>query len=74
MANKITKIFGAIKNFIFKHKIISLIIILCLLGGGYWEYTSLNNTSGQTRYVLADVTNGTIISSVSGTGPMPGLF
>jgi len=68
MINKIKKIAGIIKNFIFKHKIISLIIILCLLGGGYWEYKSLNNTSGQIRYVLAAVTKGTITSSVSGTG------
>ena len=68
MINTIKKVFVSIKNFIFRHKIISLIIVLILLGGGYWEYTSLTNTSGVTRYVLADVTKGTVISSVSGTG------
>jgi len=68
MINKIKKIAGIIKNFIFKHKIISLIIILILLGGGYWGYKSLTNTSGQTRYVLAAAIKGTITSSVSGTG------
>jgi HlyD family secretion protein len=68
MINAIKKAAPAIKNFIFKHKIISVIIILCLLGGGYWWYKSSTNTSGETRYVLAAVTKGTIISSVSGTG------
>ncbi len=60
--------FGKIKEIIFKHKIISVIVILCLLGGGYWWHRSSTNTSGVTRYVLAAVTKGTIISSVSGTG------
>ena len=53
---------------IFRHKIISLIVIIILLGGGFWGYQSLNNTGGETRYVLAAATKGTIISSVSGTG------
>ena len=60
--------FVKVKDFIFKHKIISGIIVLCLLGGGYWWYSASTNTSGVTRYVLAAATNGTIISSVSGTG------
>jgi len=68
MINKIKKIAELIKNFIFKHKIISAIIILCLLGGGFWGYKSLTNTTGETRYILAAATKGTIISSVSGTG------
>ncbi|MCX6718311.1 MAG: efflux RND transporter periplasmic adaptor subunit [Candidatus Staskawiczbacteria bacterium] len=62
------KIFFTIKNLIFKHKIISSIIILVLLGAVYLGYASLTNTSGEIRYVLADVSKGTIISSVSGTG------
>ena len=60
--------FSKIKNIVLKHKIISLIIVLILLGGGYWEYKSSTNTSGVTRYVLAAAVKGTIISSVSGTG------
>jgi len=68
MLNTIKKIAGQIKNFAVKHKIISLIIFLFLLGSGYWGYSSLNGTSGINRYVLAEVTKGTIISTVSGTG------
>ena len=68
MLNQTKKIFGSLNKFLFKHKIISLIIILCLLGGGYWWYRASANTSGITRYVLAVASKGTIISSVSGTG------
>jgi len=57
-----------LKDFILKHKILSVIIILCLFGIGYWWYSSATNTSGETRYVLAAANKGTVISSVSGTG------
>lgn len=56
------------KALILKHKIISAIIILILLGAGFWGYTTLTTASGEVRYVLAAVAKGTIISSVSGTG------
>ena len=68
MINIIKKIASVIKVFTLKHKIISLIIILCLLGGGFWIYKSLTNNDGQTSYVLGAVAKGTIISSISGTG------
>ena len=64
----IKKIAIIIKNLAFEHKIISALIILCLLGVGFWGYKNLTATSGETRYVLASATKGTIISSVSGTG------
>ena len=68
MLNKIKQIFGSIKNFSFNHKIISTILILVVLIGGYWGYKSLTSTTGVTKYVLATATKGTIISTVSGTG------
>ncbi|MCX6722435.1 MAG: efflux RND transporter periplasmic adaptor subunit [Candidatus Staskawiczbacteria bacterium] len=68
MANKITRFLGAVKRFILKHKIISTILILCIIGGVYMQYQSSSNTSSQTRYILAAVAKGTINSSVSGTG------
>lgn len=71
--NAIKKTGIAIKNFIFRHKIISTIILICLLAGGYWWHASATNTSGVTRYVLAAVTTGTINSSVSGTGQVSAL-
>lgn len=58
------------KNFktIVQHKIIVGVVILLAVGGGYFEYKSLNSGTVQTRYVLAQAEKGTIIISVSGTG------
>jgi HlyD family secretion protein len=50
------------------HKILSGIIIIALLWGGYWEYGQLTSTSGQTTYTVGVVTRGTVISTVSGSG------
>jgi HlyD family secretion protein len=60
-----------IKNllkFLKKHKIIAGVIILIIIVVGYFLYNSANNNKIETRYVLAVVEKGTIISSVSGTG------
>lgn len=57
-----------IKNYVLSHKIISVAIALVLLGGGYWAYAQLTDTSGKTRYVISAVKKGTIVVAVSGTG------
>jgi len=57
-----------IKAYIVKHKIISAIILVIVLFVGYWGYNKITNTSSETRYVMAMVAKGTIISSVSGSG------
>ncbi len=41
-----------IKTFIIAHKIITTIGIAAVLGGGYWEYKNLTNTSNETPQVL----------------------
>jgi HlyD family secretion protein len=51
-----------------KHKIITGIIILLLIGGGYFGYRFLGSNKGETRYVLTKVEKGTIIVSVTGSG------
>ena len=61
-------IFGKTKSFIFRHKIISLVAILLVFGGGYWLHSSLNNTNSVSRYVLSAAAKETIISSITGTG------
>ena len=66
-------IFKKIKEKIFKHKILSLIVIIIIIGGGYWEYKSLTNTNGEARYILSEAAKGTIISSVTGTGQTSAL-
>jgi len=66
--NKIISILKKTVALALRHKIISIIIIICLLGGGFWTYKSLANNSEATQYVFAEVTKATIVSSVTGTG------
>jgi HlyD family secretion protein len=65
--------FAKIKAYIIKHKVISVVILAGILLLGYWGYGKITSTSGETRYVLAAATKGTIISSVSGSGQVSAL-
>ena len=60
--------FNKIKQFIVSHKKTSIAILIVILLIGYWGYGKITSTSGETRYVMASVTKGTIISSIAGTG------
>lgn len=51
-----------------KHKIISLVILVAVIGGGYYVYGKYNSGSVQVSYTTAAVTKGTIITSVAGSG------
>lgn len=53
---------------IWRHKIITAIVILALAGGGYFGYKALKGNTTETRYVLATVEKGTLVTSVTGTG------
>jgi len=57
-----------ILNLIIRRKFTAAIIIIVLIGAGYFAYKKFNNTSQQTHYFLSAVERGTVISSVSGTG------
>lgn len=61
------------KSFFVAHKIISAIILLALLGGGYFGYKKYTSTAGNTRYVTAKAQRGTITASVSGSGQVSSL-
>ncbi len=61
MIKKIIKI-------ILQHKIIAGIIILLLVIGGYFGLKAIRGNGAETRYVLATVEKGTLITSVSGSG------
>ncbi len=56
------------KYFVFAHKIISTVVLVVVLGGGYWVYTARTSTSGETRYILGTVQKGTVIASISASG------
>ena len=60
--------FHSFKTIIQKHKIISTIVLIIIIGTGYFQYTKLKGGQGETKYVLETVGKGTIITAVSGTG------
>jgi len=58
-----------IKNWIISHKIIGTILALLVAYIIYWGYGKLFNSSSiETKYVVAAVQKGTIVTSVSGSG------
>jgi HlyD family secretion protein len=57
-----------ILNFFARHKVVSAIIVLALVIGGYYSYKAYANRPQPTRYVLANVAKGSVIATVSGTG------
>ncbi|MFH0791756.1 MAG: efflux RND transporter periplasmic adaptor subunit, partial [bacterium] len=44
------------------------ILLLLVAGGGYWGYTKIFSNDGVIRYATAQVQNGTLIVSISGSG------
>lgn len=57
-----------IKKYIIAHKAISGIVAIVLVYGGYSYIKSKSSASTETQYVLATVTKGSLVSSVTGTG------
>ncbi|MFH1423503.1 MAG: HlyD family efflux transporter periplasmic adaptor subunit [Candidatus Nealsonbacteria bacterium] len=53
---------------IFQHKFITIIVLTLLAFGFYFGNKAINSNSGELRYALAQVSRGTLISSVSGSG------
>jgi multidrug efflux pump subunit AcrA (membrane-fusion protein) len=57
-----------IRALIFKHKIISGIIVIVLLAGIYFAYGAVFGKKAGTTYVSSAIAKGTITTSVSGSG------
>lgn len=55
-------------NKILERRILSGIIALALIGVVYFSYTKIFGNAGAVRYATAQVQNGTLIVSVSGSG------
>ncbi len=55
-------------KFIRKRKITAVVMIIVLFLGGYFAVKSFGSSTVATKYVLAAVERGTIITSVSGSG------
>jgi len=59
---------SVIKKFVVVHKVITGIIIILLLFGGYKIYSSLADDSGETQYTTAAAAKDTIITTITGSG------
>ena len=57
-----------IKTYFRDHKFIGTLIILALIAAGWRIAVAWKGTGSETKYVLAKVERGNLISSVSGTG------
>lgn len=57
-----------IKHFVKTKKILSLIILLAILGVGYYTYSKSTSTSGQISYVVEKAKIANIETVISGTG------
>ena len=60
--------FTKIYKIILAHKIISVIAVLAVIGGGYYWYSSSRNGTMVTKYIIEKATQGTIVTSVSESG------
>ena len=57
------------KKFILAHKLISTLIVVFVLGGGYYFYRSLSaENAAAPKYVVQTVSRGTLVISVTGSG------
>lgn len=59
-------LFLKIKNIILAHKVLSILILVCVIIGVYFLFK--NTTGTEARYITTTATKGTIISSVTGSG------
>ncbi len=64
--------FKTIVSFVKKRKIISTVILVVILGAAWWAYGAITSTSGETRYVLANVEKGTVVATISASGQVSG--
>jgi multidrug efflux pump subunit AcrA (membrane-fusion protein) len=60
--------FSKIYKTIVSHKIISIIAVLIIIGGGYYWYSNSQSGVTITKYVIEKATQGTVTASVTGSG------
>ncbi len=60
--------FSSIKSFIVGHKIIAAVLAVVVVGGGYMVVKAFGGSSSTPTYVLAKVTRGDLVTTISGTG------
>ncbi len=60
--------FAKCKQYVRTHKIISGLVAVALIGGGYYWYGAATTAPMVTKYVVENATLGSVVASVSGTG------
>lgn len=65
---RITAFYKSVLAFAKKRKITFGVIVVAILGIGWWTFAALSGGNTETRYVLANVTKGTVVQSVSASG------
>ncbi len=68
MIKFLVNIFRRVSGFVVRRKIISAIIAVVIIFGGYLGIKAMVGDSAATRYVLASVEKGNLITTVSGSG------
>ncbi|TSA56385.1 efflux RND transporter periplasmic adaptor subunit [bacterium] len=65
----IFKLFKQLFRQMIRHKLITGIVVLLIIGGGYFGYQNLSSRNkDEVQYVTTDVKKGTLVVSVSGSG------
>ena len=57
-----------LKSWVLAHKKVSIVLLVVFVGITYGVVKAFSNSGGETRYVIARVLRGNIISSINGTG------
>ncbi|MGC9599227.1 MAG: HlyD family efflux transporter periplasmic adaptor subunit [Minisyncoccia bacterium] len=60
--------FKKLRERIYAHKVISAIVVILVVGGAYYWYSSSRGTVTVTKYVIENAAQGTVVSSVTGSG------
>jgi HlyD family secretion protein len=60
-------------KYITSHKVITGIVVLVIIGAGYYTYTKFHNGTTAPQYVFGKVQRGDLVISVSGTGQVATL-
>lgn len=69
MAKPVSATFG----FLRQHKLLTTVVVIVVGAVGYWGIRASSSHTAETRYVLGEVTQGTIVTSVTGSGQVSAL-
>jgi len=60
-------------KFIVMHKLISGVLLIFIIAGGYFGYTKIFGKNNAVRYITGEAKRGTLVLSISGSGQISAL-